>query len=199
MELRDKSGATALDEALRFRHGKIVGLLIDRGAKIAGPAGALRQLQDAVLRGQTDMVTLLLERGADANAETANGGTLLHDAALKGHAEIVQLLLAHGAKIDAVNAAGGTALHDAAIGGRLRVAELLLAKGAAINARDTESGATPLHLAASWGRDEMVEFLLARGANAKATDKSGATPLKAAISHDQPLAAGALRRHGVTR
>jgi ankyrin repeat protein len=87
-------------------------------------------LQEAVLRGQIDLVTLLLEKGADPNTRTAQGSTPLHDAALKGHKEIVELLLGRGARLEASNGSGATPLHDAALGGHRAVVELLIERGA---------------------------------------------------------------------
>jgi ankyrin repeat protein len=71
--------------------------------------------------------------------------------------------------------------------------ELLIAKGADLEARDSETGATPLHLAASWGRMDALEALLAAGANPNAVNKSGVTPLKAALNNMQTEAAALLQ------
>ena len=81
---------------------RVVDLLIERGAKIAGSTGreGLKQMEQAVLRGQGDIVTLLLDRGASADARTSSGSTLLHDAALKGHRDIAIVLLEHGARLN---------------------------------------------------------------------------------------------------
>jgi cytohesin len=190
----DKAGATPLDEALRYRQSKVVGLLMDKTGGFSG-ASAMRQLQDAVLRGQVEMVALLLEKGADPNSPTPNGGTLLHDAALKGHREIVELLLRSGARVNALNGAGGTALHDAALGGFRPVVELLIGKGADLEIRERETGATALHQAASWGRTEAVEALLAAGADPNAPNKTGITCLQAAVANGQTEAAALLRRY----
>jgi ankyrin repeat protein len=193
---RDNNGSTALDEALRYRHGPVVSLLLEKSNTAAGRNQVLRQLWDAVMRGQTDMVTLLLEKGADANAVTPNGSTLLHDAALKGNRDIVAALLASGAKVNCKNAAGGTALHDAALAGSRPVALLLLERGADMNAIDTETGATPLHYAASWGRSEVLTVLIEHGAELNIKNRAGQTPLRAAVVNEQKETAQLLRRRG---
>ncbi len=193
---RDNNGSTALDEALRYRHGPVVSLLLEKSKLATGQAPVLRQLLDAVMRGQTDMVTLLLEKGAGANAVTPNGSTLLHDAALKGYRDIVAALLAGGAKVNSRNAAGGTALHDAALAGSQPVVTLLLERGADVNAIDVETGATPLHHAASWGRTEVLTVLMDHGAELNLKNKAGQTPLRAALVNEQKETAGLLRRRG---
>ena len=48
----------------------------------------------AAFTGRTEVVRLLLERGADVNAKNEKGGeTPLHNAAMNGHAEAAVLLL----------------------------------------------------------------------------------------------------------
>ena len=69
---RDNSTATALDEALRYRHSAVVSLLMDKSGASSGEVGP-KQLQDAVMRGQSDMVALLLKKGADPNQPSAGG------------------------------------------------------------------------------------------------------------------------------
>ena len=44
-----------------------------------------------------DIVSLLLENGADVNAEGGDKDTPLHDAAVNGHFEVARQLLEHGA------------------------------------------------------------------------------------------------------
>jgi len=107
---KDFDGATALDEALRNRHTKTVEALMARGAQL----GSATQLRDAVLRGQADVVALLLDKGVD-------GKPYLHDAALKGHQTIAELLIKHGADVNGRNKTGATPLHDAALAGQRRV------------------------------------------------------------------------------
>jgi ankyrin repeat protein/peroxiredoxin len=181
-DVRDKNGATPLYLALQFQRMDVIDLLV-RGKSVDVKA----VLRDEVLRGQTNIVKMLVEFMPPLGSTT-----LLHDAALKGHLDILELLLAHGADVDSRNAQGATALHDAALAGQKNAADALLKHGANINAHDSESGATPLHLAASWGRRSVVELLLARNADPRIKDKSGRTPLDLAIANGQAEAAAVL-------
>jgi ankyrin repeat protein len=56
----------------------------------------------------TEIVGLLLERGADPNAAQGGGATALHTAALVQNAELARLLLDHGADPDAAMDDGRT-------------------------------------------------------------------------------------------
>ncbi len=181
-DVRDKNGATPLYLALQFQRMDVIDLFV-RGKSI----DVKTVLRDEVLRGQTNIVKLLIDFMPPLGSTT-----LLHDAALKGHLDILELLLAHGADVDSRNAQGATALHDAALAGQKNAADALLKHGANINAHDSESGATPLHLAASWGRRSVVELLLARNADPRIKDKNGRTPLDLAIANGQAEVAAVL-------
>jgi ankyrin repeat protein len=180
IDAADKDGATPLEDALHYRQVRMIVLLIEKGAKLEIPTA----LHEAVMRGQADVVGLLLDRmGASGSGELL--ASLLHDAALKGYVEVVELLIAHKADVNARNAEGATALHDAALAGKAGVAEALLNHGAEINARDGDSEATALHRAASWGRRDMIELLVARGADRTLKDKNGKTALDLAVANGQ--------------
>jgi len=58
----------------------------------------------ASLSGLTEIVELLLSKGADGNAEGGEYGNALQAASSEGHDKIVELLLSKGAD---VNARGG--------------------------------------------------------------------------------------------
>ena len=70
-------------------------------------------LATAALMGHTEIVTLLLEHGADVNARNRDDGTALHAAAFFGRTETVKLLLEKGADTTLRNNMGGTAIAGA--------------------------------------------------------------------------------------
>jgi ankyrin repeat protein len=144
-------------------------------------------LHKAAKNGHTEVVTLLLDRGADINAINCDGSTPLHKAASNGHTEVVRLLLDKGADINAPSRDGSTPLHYAASDGHTEVVTLLLDRGADINAiaeegADAVEGDTPLHKAAKNGHTEVVTLLLDRGADINAINCDGSTPLHYAAS-----------------
>lgn len=147
-------------------------------------------LHMAVLKGDTAMLRLLLEHGADANARGMNWQTLLHAALFEGPApnvaESITILLEHGARIDARDAFGGaTPLHYAVSYGAPETARLLLEHGAGVNL-SADGGLTPLHVAAMAGRVPMVRLLLERGADPYACCTEGGTPLRTALKWPGP-------------
>jgi hypothetical protein len=76
------------------------------------------------------VVRLLLEHGADINAQSRRGWTPLHAASCYGALEVVRLLLEHGADVEAKTNSGKTALQFAADRGHDKVVEFLREHGA---------------------------------------------------------------------
>lgn len=69
--------------------------------------------------GNTNFGSILLQHGANPNAQTRNGDTPLHFCAEKGNIEFIQLLLSHGAdrtlrNQDPTNKKGGSTPYDTA-------------------------------------------------------------------------------------
>jgi ankyrin repeat protein len=175
---RDRFGETPLDLALAYKNANAVAALLKLGEERKQlKAIAQEAMEDATVRGFSDIARILMENGLDINTPTALGSTYLCDAALKGQKGMAQLLLEHGANVAARNRFGGTALHDAALGGSAEIIDLLLDRGADINARNLEAAETPLMIAISLGRLKAMAVLLKRGANLQLRDSSGHTAL----------------------
>ncbi|PNP60522.1 hypothetical protein THARTR1_00546 [Trichoderma harzianum] len=111
----------ALQAACNLGELDMVALLLDYGAHVNAVVGkeygtALQAACSSMRwKGSEDIVRLLLERGADVNAEGGTFGTALRTACAKSlsnsQLEIVPLLLDHGADINAVTGnEHGTAL-----------------------------------------------------------------------------------------
>lgn len=74
------------------------------------PVTGIPPLVLAAMGGDTEIMTMLLDAGAAADASSRDGSTPLHGAAFMGHDEAVRILLARGADSTIRNAAGRTAL-----------------------------------------------------------------------------------------
>jgi hypothetical protein len=121
----------------------------------------------ASLNGHTGVTELLLQHGADANAQGGEYGNALQAASSRGHDKIVQMLLQHGADANARGGEYGNALHAASSRGHDKIVQMLLQHGADANARGGGYG-NALEAASSRGHAEIVQMLLEHGADANA-------------------------------
>lgn len=98
-----KDGFTALHYAAFFGQGPAASLLLEHGADVEAESRnrqlpGLHPLHSAVAgRAPLELVTILLDAGADPNAQQSGGWTALHTAAIAGDLAVVQLLLSRGA------------------------------------------------------------------------------------------------------
>ena len=89
----------------------------------------LTPLHLAALQCHTNVIALLLAKGADVNHEAKDDTTPLHAAAQEGCLDGVKMLLARGAKINARDGQGRTALKRAELWRQNVVAEFLREHG----------------------------------------------------------------------
>lgn len=94
----------------------------------------------AALLGLSTITGLLLDKGADANAQGGRYGNALQAASARGHEQVVEMLLDKGADIKAHGGEFGNALQAASLGGHEQVVEILLDKGANVNALSKKYG-----------------------------------------------------------
>lgn len=139
----------------------------------------------AAFSGNIQLMAVLIDRGADANAH-GEAGTPLFQAIVGKQTEAARWLLERGARADYCHPNGETALHIAAVVGDTVTTEALLKRGADPNAKTTQGvtetlpgsppvmGETPLHLAAAYGHLAVVQQLIQGGADWSITDHVGA-------------------------
>jgi cytohesin len=153
------------------------------------------RLHTAAFEGYKEVVKLLIDNGADINAQGIGELRPLHFAAGRGHRDVVELLLAKGADPKAKLENHKTAVHLAVSGGYQDVAELLLQRGCDVNARDVE-GMTPLHAAIEGGHKLTAELLILKGADLTAKAGGEYTPLQLAASLGRKDMVELLLAHG---
>jgi hypothetical protein len=100
--------------------------------------------------GHSDMVTVLLEAGADPNLKNKDENTPLHVAAAEGREDVVKRLVQKGADVAALNKQRWQPSHWAAAGGHSSVLKQLVLSGADLHAT-TSTGHTCLHLCSASG------------------------------------------------
>ncbi|XP_014558237.1 hypothetical protein COCVIDRAFT_36442 [Bipolaris victoriae FI3] len=118
----------------------------------------------AGLLGLKRVVKLLLNAGADVNAQGGFYGNALYAASVKGHEQIVKILLNKGAN---VNAQGdcSTALYAASVKGHEQIVKILLNAGAGIKR------------AAYFGKNSILELLVSKIDNTQLQDPYNRTLL----------------------
>jgi len=147
-------------------------------------------------KGHLEVVRVLLEHGADVEAQNEDKLTPLHRASRSGRGEVVRVLLEQGADGAAFDRNRMTPLHWASFGGYVEVTRILLERSKDAAAKD-KNGWTPLHWAAFEGRVEIVRILLKHGVDATVRDKAGRTPLHRSSSEGHLQVTRVLLEQGV--
>ncbi|KAL8991781.1 MAG: hypothetical protein Q9169_007655 [Polycauliona sp. 2 TL-2023] len=152
--------------AAYFGLADIAASLIDDGADVnvlARPPDGVSVLDIACQEGYTDVVKLLLDRGAIVRKHQFNKVGALHRAASKNHPAVVKVLVEHHPElVHARNSHGKTPLHDAAERGFLEVIQVLIKHGSDLRAKDNVRE-TPLSYAAASGSIPCAQALLNAG------------------------------------
>ncbi|XP_055620117.1 protein phosphatase 1 regulatory subunit 16A isoform X4 [Toxorhynchites rutilus septentrionalis] len=168
----------------------------------------LTALHQCCIDDNAEMLNLLLDFGANVNAQDSERWTPLHAAATCGHLNLVKILIARGANLLSVNADGNMPYDicddeealdyiEAEMSKRGVTQELIdetraatetqmlkdlqdiAAQGGDLEVPDSQ-GATPLHIASANGYTRAVEFLLEQHVSTDAVDHDLWTPVHAA-------------------
>ena len=163
-------------------------LLNDKNQRsISHKDGTDRQpLHFACLEGTVEIVEMLLEKGADIEAQARVDMRPLHDACSAGNVKAVDSLLTwkgKPAEPNPVDNDNWTPLYTAIYFQQSAVAEYLLQKVPDLHLETTEKhgGWTALHTAAHSGLANVVLSLLGKGADVNARDGDGWTPPLTAV------------------
>jgi ankyrin repeat protein len=188
---------TPLQKAAWNGRTEIAKLLIAHGASVNDSAPTGSALNNAVSRGWDDMVTLLLESGADPNQRDARDNTPLGLAVSAGHQEIAAMLIKEGADLTA-STFGLTPLMFAASSGDLEMMRFLVKAGAKVNTagKGQYGGRTPLLAAITAGQADAVKLLIELKADVNLKGPGGETPLKAARDAGQEEIVSILQKAG---
>lgn len=177
----EPGGVSPLHSAAELGHIQPLKVLLDYGVD---PNLVTRDKKNTALHlaaegGFSECASLLLSKGANADARNCKGQTALHLAARAQSVQCVEILLNTGAcDSSAVDIDMRSPLHSA-VGKSLlafEITEILLMWKAEVNQKD-KYGYTPLHIAALNEQSRCVETLLYHGADVSAKTKGGISAL----------------------
>ncbi|TDZ19689.1 Ankyrin repeat-containing protein [Colletotrichum orbiculare MAFF 240422] len=132
----------------------------------------------ASLKDGEDLVSLLLQKGANVSLNNLNGQSVLHFVASKNNLDVARMLLNHEppASTRARDIRGQYPIHRAAAVGSVPMTKLLINHKSPINATDV-SGYTALHHAVAEGHGDTAVVLLKAGAEFDKKDADGQVAL----------------------
>jgi ankyrin repeat protein len=147
----------------------------------AGDHRGFSVLHKAMESGITELVQMLIDFGADINAEVTGsdpeGWTALHLAAFDNHPDVIELLVKQGANFNhrGKGPTKMTPLRVAVTKNQSECVTKLLALGADPLEKDPK-GFTLLHEAMNIGNQDVIQQLLAAGCDPDAKANDGSTP-----------------------
>ncbi len=171
------NGETAIILAAWRGHLEAVKWLVERGARINAAPRQWTPLHYAVFTGQREVADYLMAQGADINAQSTNGSSVLMMAIYEGREELARLLIEKGADRSLRNDWGDGALEWAMRYNQLNVARMLTNPeefNIAVSQPKESWGEPTRSLSMSKELEELLEMrekLVARGASTAAIDK----------------------------
>jgi ankyrin repeat protein len=130
--------------------------------------GGLTVLHYAARDGRLDMVKLLVQKGADVNAQMdmdqmMGGETVLHYAVCSGSVEVVKFLVEAGARVEVKDTYGSTSFRTAVVCCYRDIIAFLLEQGAD-PAPEPVHGETLMDIARAYCKQDVIELLESKGA-----------------------------------
>ena len=161
----DSEGRSVVHQAARARDRDVMAFLLDNGGTSQEIINQKTKhghtpLHTAVRADGPEIVSLLLESGADVNITDTQGWSPLHLAVIRGHSDCVVSILHFGIKVDMMTR-GWTSLHLAALTDRVDIVSLLI-NGGADTSLINGQGKTALDIARESDNGKTAAIILER-------------------------------------
>jgi len=157
-QISDKPAQGDIVRAIEQNVLEKVKTLISDGVDVSKVSGCQTPLSAATIKGNIEVIKLLLEANADLEIPDCYGNTPLQRAAFDNKFDIALLFIQKGANVNTVNYNGETPLLSAAWNGNMELVRLLLDHSAKVNVSNN-GGMTPLENAERNGHYEIMELL----------------------------------------
>ncbi|XP_055848446.1 serine/threonine-protein phosphatase 6 regulatory ankyrin repeat subunit A-like [Episyrphus balteatus] len=182
-------GYILLLKSIKLKNNEITELLLNEGSRVNRKRNkripSNTPLHLAIENGNLKITEMLLDKGADIDADNKNGYSPLILAIFKNNEEIIDLLIRKKANLNYTCLKGLSALHATMDFSLCHLTQKLLQNGAYINIISTNSsdrGFTPLHYATFNGNIAIIKVLLKYGADVDVKEENGFTPLHIACA-----------------
>ncbi|XP_033643083.1 histone-lysine N-methyltransferase EHMT2-like [Asterias rubens] len=154
-------------------------------------------LHPAAANGNLEIIVILLQAGANIDAEDEDHKTPLMSAVESNHNDCMRYLIKHGATVQHKDDEGMTILHVAAKNGNLEAVKYITSLRKINPNSQDDGGWTPIIWAAEYKIIPVVQFLIERGADSNIRDKEGNSGLHWAVfSGADDVAEIFINRHG---
>ncbi|XP_046329508.2 ankyrin repeat, PH and SEC7 domain containing protein secG-like [Haliotis rufescens] len=193
-------GMTLLDAAVSLNQKDVIRHLVSRGSDVnmkyvvdidefcyklreyrKRDKLKMMSMYPCIVKGDVDMVKLLIQGGFDVNIQDDRGCTALwHAVDLSNYDMAKAIAMADGCDVNLADVTMLRPLHVAALHGNVRIASLLVRYGAIIDAVQLR-GSSPLILAVKSACYDTVRLLLLNGADPNRIGYNGHTPISTAF------------------
>lgn len=152
---------------------KQVRKILDEGSNLPDSKGdfGTTAIMRAAFNGNTEIVKLLIERGASVNSADVGGETALHLAAKNGYVDVVKLLIKKGASVNGQDKEQWTPLMRATVAKHPDVVKILVQNGGDVSAVNNLNESVIIN-AAKGGSVDILKIIIG-------------SPKSSKISHEQ--------------
>lgn len=193
-DVKDAEGFTPLSICCRAGGAQripIIEALLDAGADVNQQTDCITTpIHFAAYNGYTDIVNLLIKRGANIVIADRFGIAPIHSAAQNGHEEVVKILLKHGESIDVIDDSGHNCITMALLRNKPKMILFLHSLGCPILPGSIE-------LCIEHNLENLIPMLVKLGASCNERTIDGYSMFEVVLIHKNWKAADYLCKYGI--